>query len=142
MRPNCIYIGCFVDPQELAQKTAHLRQTPLSRTIDEPHITFAFRPKQIEDALFGETVDITLVGYGNDGENEGFSVELSTENPHVEAMFREIDTPHITIAVSETGKPVNTRNLEFSSIGPICLKGTFGGYLSNGKVQLQPFQKQ
>lgn len=49
-------------------------------------------------------------------------------------MIDQIEVPHITIAVSSEGKPVNTKNLNFEDINPIEMEGKYGGYDRWGKV--------
>jgi hypothetical protein len=138
MRSTYIYIGCFVDRETLLQAVDPIRETPLSCTIEAPHVTFAFRPKWVDRSLFGSSIELALVGYGNDGENEGVLVELLQASPEVRTLFDQIPVPHITLAVSETGKPVDTKDLLFHPISPVVITGTFGGYLPNGTVQLSP----
>jgi hypothetical protein len=138
MKGSYIYIGCFLDREALLQAVAPIRQSPLVRTIGAPHVTFAFRPKWVDRALFGSQMKLALVGYGNDGANEGVLVELRQADSAVKDLFDLIPVPHITLAVSETGKPVDTKNLCFTPIQPIVLTGTYGGYLPNGRVQLTP----
>ena len=65
------YIGCFVSPEELMEKLSGIREDGLENTIKTPHVTFAYRPEAVDRNLFGEKVGITIIGYGNDGTNEG-----------------------------------------------------------------------
>ena len=53
------------------------------------------------------------------------------ESDELRELFNAIPIPHITLSVSEEGKPVNTANLEFHSIGnPATVTGIFGGFLN------------
>ena len=130
------YIGCFVSPEELMEKLSGIREDGLENTIKTPHVTFAYRPEAVDRNLFGEKVGITIIGYGNDGTNEGVLTTLHTHNPALREMMEKIQVPHITIAVGEGGKPVNTRYLSFPPVTPVELEGTFGAYLGDGTVLL------
>lgn len=111
-----------------------IRITPLKNDIQNPHITFAYKPKEVDQSLFGTLIQIKIVGYGNDGDNEGLKVQLSSSNPQMQYMINKLEMPHITIAVSNKGKPVNTKRLIFEEIEPIELTGKYGGYAKWGEV--------
>lgn len=121
-----VYTGCFVSQEELLRAADVPSAERLENLIPQPHVTFQYRPGAVDTSLFGKRVGIRAVGYGNDGTNEGLQVELSSEDPVLRRMIADIPTPHITISVSGTGKPVNTRHLTFQPIKPVELKGTFG----------------
>lgn len=129
-----IYIGWFVDFQELHGVIDSIRINPLDCDIEFPHITAKFSPEEVEISAFGKRIDVIANGYGNDGENEGILVSIETEDKKMKELFDNIQTPHITIAVSESGRPVNTKNLVFSEIAPIRFTATFGGYNDKGEV--------
>lgn len=128
------YVGCFLEFEEFQSAIKCIRKNPLENNIEEPHVTFSYRPKEVIQSLFGERIHITMVGYGNDGQNEGIRVRLEADNPVIHDMINQIEVPHITIAVSGDGKPVNTKNLDFEDIDPIKMKGKYGGYTKWGKV--------
>jgi len=129
-----IYVGCFVKFEDFQSIIRGIRKNPLENDIQDPHITFEYKPKEVIQSLFGERIQITIVGYGNDGLNEGLKVHLRADNPAVQGMIDQIETPHITIAVSSDGKPVNTKNISFEDINPIEMEGKYGGYAKWGKV--------
>lgn len=129
-----IYVGCFIRLRDFQNAIKEIRTTPLENDIQDPHITFAYKPIEVDQSLFGTPIQIIIVGYGNDGENEGLKVQLSSSEPRMQKMIDELDTPHITIAVSNEGKPVNTKRLTFEGIQPIELTGKYGGYAKWGKV--------
>ena len=116
-----IYVGCFIRLHDFQNAIKEIRTTPLENDIQDPHITFAYKPKEVDQSLFGTPIQIKIVGYGNDGENEGLKVHLSSSEPRLQNMIDELETPHITIAVSNEGKPVNTKRLIFEEIEPIKL---------------------
>lgn len=128
------YLGCFLEYCDFQEAVRSLRDNPLERNIPAPHVTFAYKPQEADESLFGKIVRITVVGYGNNGENEGVKVELSASDPVLQGMIEKLEVPHITIAVSAEGEPVNTRYLEFRAIEPFELLGRYGGYTKKGTV--------
>ena len=134
------YIGCFLDYDALHAAIAQLPGTRLSRIIEHPHVTFAYRPDTVDTALFGEAVTLCVTGYGNDEKNEGLRVSIQTENEQLRAMAEAIAVPHITLSVSETGEPVDTAKLTFSPVEPFCLTATFGGYRQDAAVDINSKQ--
>ncbi len=131
------YVGCFIKMNVFQNAIKGVRSTPLENDIQYPHITFAYKPREVDQSLFGTHIKVRIVGYGNDGENEGLKVQLSSSEPRMQNMIDELETPHITIAVSNEGKPVNTKRLNFEEIEPIVLFGKYGGYTKWGKVIVQ-----
>ena len=129
------YIGCFIPRDTILSVIEGIDRSPLAKPIDDTHVTFAYMPIQVDESLFGESVRIRIKGYGNDGENEGLLVELSTDNSSLNKMIEQIPTPHITLSVSETGKAVNTRFIEFHDIEPVECVGTFSGCFFNGSIK-------
>lgn len=129
-----VYVGCFVRFENFQSAIRHIRKNPLENDIQDPHITFAYKPKEVVQSLFGEKIHIIIVGYGNDGLNEGLKVQLRADNPAIQSMIDQIEVPHITIAVSSEGKPVHTKNLDFENINPIEMEGKYGGYARWGHV--------
>lgn len=117
-----IYEGIFID-----NFYDNISPT-LERSIDRPHITTAFKPKQFHTEWIGEEVEIICTGYGIDKDNEGFSVNLKARNPALQQIIDAIEKPHITISVSKIGKPVNTKQLTFKQINQIKFIGHFNIY--------------
>ena len=128
------YIGCFFSPKYFHERIKGIRADALENDIKAPHITFKYQPEEVNKSLFGRLLHVTIVGYGNNGVNEGLKVTVSSQDPELQAMIDQIEVPHITIAISDNGKPVNTRYLVFHEIEPISIIGRFGGYNKNGKV--------
>lgn len=123
------YVGCFFDYEELIEKVASLRKSPLECPKKKPHVTFEYGPSSVDTTLFGEEIMVTIVGYGNDGENEGVLVTISSENDRIVDMVSKIPVPHITLAVSPEGKAVNTKFLQFAPVDPICIVGHYDGHI-------------
>lgn len=134
MNQKYVYVGCFIPYKLLQEKIHEIDCVHLERMIKDPHITFVYKPTEVDEKLFGEKIKIIITGYGNDGKNEGVKVRLESDNPQIDEMIRKIEVPHITLSVSRTGKPVATRYLSFSPIEEITLTGTYGGYDVNGNV--------
>jgi len=122
------YVGCFFDYEELKELAESVRKSPLELEKTTPHVTFEYRPEAVDESLFGTEITVTAIGYGNDGENEGLKVTLTSNNATINEMIKRIPVPHITLAVSENGKAVNTRYLDFTNIQPFTIKGHYGGY--------------
>ena len=108
----------------------------LERQITCQHVTHMFRPKpeRVNPAFFGKLVFIKVIGYANDGDNQGYLVSLETSDEDLKKELDAIKVPHITISVSKNGKPVNTGKLNFTPIDGELLVGTYGGYYSDGMV--------
>lgn len=126
---NYEYVGCFLDYAELSEKVKDLRQNPLQNEKYKPHVTFEYKPISVNKELLGQKIFVTIIGYGNNGENEGLQVSLSCDNELLNSMIQNIDRPHITLAVSSSGKPVNTKFLDFYPIEPIHIVGVYGGHI-------------
>lgn len=127
------YIGIFFNYEELHNKIKMIGNR-LERTIANPHVTFMYKPDTADESLFGEKVKVRIIAYGNNGDNEGFKVELFTSNEQLQKMINNIPVPHITISISDTGKPVNTRFIDFAPLdNSIEIEGKFGGFV-DGKV--------
>ena len=90
------------------------------------HITMSTTPKK---ELYGKTVQIKVIAYGSDGQNNGFQVELPIELQNIyqnkEENGTEI-TPHITTSMSLGASAKNTKNLEFKKIDyPFFIEATY-----------------
>ena len=122
-----LYIGCFLDFQELHRLLKSYDRQVLYRTITHPHITFSYRPEEIPWELFGTPMTIRCVGYACDGENEALQVEFEDLSPDLRKLADRIAVPHITLSVSANGRSVNSGKLHFQPIEPFVIKGFFGG---------------
>lgn len=126
---NFEYVGCFFNYNELFTKVEKIRKNPLKNTKTKPHITFKYSPIDVFPELFGEKIEVQIIGYGNDGNNEGLKVIATSKNTILTQMINNIDVPHITLAVSDSGLAVNTKNLNFESIEPIKIMGEYNGHI-------------
>ena len=91
-------------------------------------------PQNANESLFGQTAEITLTGYANNGKNEGFQVEVSSECDELNAMASKVRVPHITISICKDGAAVDTGSLKFEPIDPIKISGVFGGFTNRKDV--------
>lgn len=126
-----IYTGAFVDSKDLERKLEEygVERTKLWRQIQDTHVTFQFRPKEVDETLFGLPVDIRVIGYGVNPQNEGLLVEVTCANETVQKLCDQVEVPHITLSVSEDGKPVNTRYVDFVPIKtPFTVRGVYDAF--------------
>lgn len=107
-------------------------------TPPEYHVTTAFQPEEKHTSLYGTKVTVHITGYtsgtvyrddgAGESSNEGFLVELSTDNEEMQALIDSYDkVMHITGSYSAEG--YYTEYLDWSKAAPmdITLTGTFGG---------------
>ena len=126
-----IYTGAFVDSKELERmlEKCGVERTRLWRQIENTHVTFQFRPKEADETLFGLPVDIRVIGYGVNSQNEGLLVEVTCADKTVQKLYDQVEVPHITLSVSEDGKSVNTRYIDFVSIKtPFTIRGVYDAF--------------
>lgn len=120
---NVNYTAAFVSERNMRQLQymAAKHGQRLAKTPTRPHITLAYRPaeSQIHEELFGKKIVCRLVGYGNDGLNEGFYVAFDGGDKRLVGLFNSIKTPHITMSFAEESKPVNTGTLDFKPLATV-----------------------
>ena len=121
------YIGCFFDLRELEARLASFPRQPLEKPIDQPHVTFVYRPREVPWEAFGQRIPVEIVGYGRDEENEALAVRFPALPESLQILADAIPVPHITLSVSRNGKPVNSSRLRFSPVTPFVIEGVFGG---------------
>lgn len=138
---GCVYVGYFIEPEQFEELLGRLDEQGLGdghlhRMISCPHVTMEYMPRDAHGELFGKTRTMTVVGYGNDGRNEGVMVELGTTGDDELARLGEsVPMPHVTLSVSRDGRPVDTGGLEFSPLDePFELEGRFGGFTTDRRV--------
>lgn len=105
------YVGIFVE---------HM-QGELSKDIPNQHITLAYKPnEEVFNELLrhlGEEYQISIIGYGNDGKNEGLLVEIPENIPYYGA-----EQKHITLSINTTSSAVKTGFIKFDKEMPDALK--------------------
>lgn len=135
-----IYTGVFFDLSEVINRfNCNIGAAKLSNIIENPHVTFTFKPKEVNPKLFGKEVVFRVIGYACDGKNQGLQVEYARMSEKLLPEYNTIQNPHITISVSEDGKPVDTGKLKFEPIeNPFYIAGTYGTYTSEGVCTKNP----
>lgn len=101
----------------------------LSCLVDNPHITFGYKVEPHQDILWNQIYFIEITGYGNDGVNEGYCVEIPD---CIGQHYFGAETPHITLSVSEDGSPVNTAFIEFDPLEESIVIPMKFGYFYRG----------
>ena len=134
------YEAIFLDKDEVlkAFKQAAPDYPKNALTPPEFHVTTAFKPEEKHTSLYGTKVTVHITGYtsgtvrrddgAGESSNEGFLVELSTDNEEMQALLDSYDKVwHITGSYSAEG--YYTEFLDWSKMTPmdITLTGTFGG---------------
>ena len=126
---NIIYVGIFFAKEEMEKIKKKNCGTPLENDITNKHVTIAFKPTEFDTSLFGEIVEVVVVGYGNNGKNEGVKVEIKSDNK----ILKSVNVPHITLSVGNGGKPVDTGKLLFEDVSDkVTLKGKIGYFSPEG----------
>lgn len=128
------YIALFVSRHELDARLRGLGYERLAKPIEHTHMTLAYRPDEVDTALFGEQAELEALGYGRDENNEGLLVRLASASERVRALADGVKTPHITLSVSGDGRPVDTARLDFGPITPFTLHAVFAGWHRDGFV--------
>ncbi|MFW6027133.1 MAG: hypothetical protein ACOCRX_12430 [Candidatus Woesearchaeota archaeon] len=98
---------------------------------DNFHCTIAMSPKDeyLKNINLGNNYDVNIQGRGYDDENEGFKILIPEE---IEKIYKNKNTPHITLGTSENGKPFNTGKLDFNQDEKGNLTGKLGVYTDFG----------
>ena len=72
-----------------------------------------------------------MVGEGSTDDNQGFEIEVPNE---LKEYYKGAYIPHITMSVSKTGKPVNTKDIDFKKIKPFEVTGKIGYFTDRGTI--------
>jgi predicted SPOUT superfamily RNA methylase MTH1 len=112
--------GLFLtkESEELLRDQAESLGIKLSKWVNDTHITF--NSGELKD-IPEKKAKVTVVGYGSDGKNSGFKVEIPKE---LEKYYEGADTKHVTISLSQSGKAVDTKDLSFIPLKPFVVSGT------------------
>jgi len=141
------YEGLFFENDSLT--LIHSLDTEkLEKANDEIHCTFRYHQNndEIFNEIVGQTFDIYLIAYGNDGMNSGFLVSLPDElKPYYinyEDDRKTLRTPHITASLSKKSIQSNTKDLDFKLFSePIKIKGRFGFCIKDNRGKYISFDK-
>lgn len=99
----------------------------LENRIDMPHITVYYKPSEPHTIYYGQKGRFELYEYGCDDNNEGYKVRcVGCDSILVPHILKEVDVPHVTISVSNNGRPKDTKNLNFVACEPYVYEAIFG----------------
>ena len=141
------YEGIFFEGESAdIIRSLDIKELPI--TNDLFHCTFKYRPRddEIFDEIVGMEIEVLIIGYGNDGHNSGFAVQLPNDITKYYINYDEKDNklkiPHITASLAKGAKAVNTKNLTFVPLKkPIKIKGRFGYWIIEGNRQYVSYDK-
>jgi hypothetical protein len=116
-----LYWGIFFDESQFNNLP---RKGILGNEVSDKHVTCGFKkgfPLRHRD---GDQVQVRVIGYGSDGVNEGYLVEIL--DPEVNTHYQGAEQKHITLSLGPSGKAVKTAELSFD---PLML-----GYILTGSI--------
>ena len=130
------YQGIFFD-EATSKRIISIQPSPLAEPVSDMHVTFRFGELEMyPKELMNKNIELKVVGYGCNGKNSGFEVELPED---IEAKYYKGNRPiHVTVSIGtvngERGKPVDTAKLKFLPLRrPITIKGKFGYFVFGGE---------
>ena len=143
------YEGLFFEDKEALDIIFKLEKTHLPIIHDKIHCTFKYNPKddEIFDDIVGNTYEIKLIGYGCDGKNSGFEIELPEELlkyyiNYAEEDPNKLEGPHITTSLARGTKAMNTKKLNFIPLDKTyTIKGKFGYWIEDGINEYVSYEK-
>lgn len=130
------YLGLFLDTEGVEDLWEPLTGVKLLPVVHCHHITMKFNPteEEVEKFPLGVKVSVVVRAYVHDDDNQVLIVLA------VPGFNCDNDIPHITVAVSETGKPAKSNEL-FERKAPtsiydgLYLPATAGHSKSNGQLR-------
>ncbi len=130
------YEALFFD-EEMLKIIYSLETNHLEIVNDIVHCTFRYHPEKNEifNEIVGKTFDIYLIGYGCDGENSGFLIEIPKELKKYYINYEDetkekLRIPHITTSSSKNSTFRNTKNLNFKPLNKkVKITGKFGFWI-------------
>lgn len=123
--------GIFLE-KEIEQQLIALQKRGLDNNIENMHITFKFGDiEKYPEKFIEREFEFKVTGYGSDGKNSGFSVELPEE---LRRYYKSSSIPHITVSIGEVdgvkGKLVDTAKLDFRPLDKyVKIKGKLGYFI-------------
>ncbi len=130
--PQYVYEGIFVEEEQLYSKLKGIiPNNRLEHVVKALHVTCHYRPKISHQEFYGSKVRLKILGYGNNGLNEGIRVEIDSQNPQFKSKN---EVPHITLSYADTSSPKATIGVEFTDIEEVTITGVFGGYMEDGTI--------
>ena len=146
---KAVYEAVSLDNAQISDLFAQARgsNAALAKVPSDYHITTAFQPETAHPEWYGQTVNVHVTTYAmqevkmEDGtltENEGFKVELTSENEQLNSYLASLNK-NFHITGSSKDAPRWTENIDFSQGQPFEANatGTFGAYMTDQTVKLQ-----
>ncbi len=142
------YEGIFFD--SATEEFIHSLENPKLPVInDEIHCTFKYHPlsEEIFDELVGKEIEVLIVGYGNDGQNSGFEIQLPNDIMPYYINYDEdhpgkLQKPHITASLGIGAKASKTKDLKFKKLDvSYKVNGTFGYWIKNDNEEYKSFER-
>lgn len=107
-----LYWGLFFDEVQFESETySKVRSKVLENEVKDKHVTCGFKKGFPLKHREGDQVKVHVIGYGSDGMNEGFLVEILDDE--VNSHYKGADQKHITLSLDPCGRAVDTANLKF-----------------------------
>ena len=140
-----VYEAVFVNNEQIVFLFNEVRgEAPYPKVPSDYHVTTSFLPEEDERELYGKEVTVHITGYkagdvtsddGGTTRNEGFKVELASDDPDVTA-YLESHVANFHITGSFTDQAKYTGYLDFSDAEPLeySVTGTLGAYMNSGKL--------
>lgn len=144
------YEGVFLSTEEVTEAfRSASHEFPRYPVVPEPfHITTEYMPETTHENLYGTEVTVHITGYkhgtsidetdGSTSKNEGFKVEVTSEDPEMQKLIDSIDKNwHITGSYTTAAR--YTKYMDFSDADPVdfTITGTFGWCDSEDKLVLE-----
>ena len=142
------YEGIFFEA-DIVDFIHSLEKNHLPIVNDEIHCTFKYHPEEDEifDEMVGKEIEVIIIGYGCDGNNSGFEIQLPDNIKEYYINYEEnepgkLTTPHITASLAVGAKASNTKNLKFEKLSnPCVVKGRFGYWIKEDDNEYLSFEK-
>ena len=134
-----LYQAIFFDKNNI-ERLVNMQGEKLENVQELMHCTFGFCPSEEQinkfSQILGRIITLKVIGYGSDGKNSGFEVELSPELEEVYANATRKGNkirPHITVSMAAGAKAKDTATLQFSPLEePFEIVG-IAGYIEQDK---------
>lgn len=133
-----LYVGCFLSEGDLSRLLRHVGGSRLECLAEHAHVTFDFLPDSAVESSFGKLLYFDVVGYANDGLNEGVSVVLVSTPEELAPIAQRRDRHHITLSLASGARAADTAHLAFAPVSPLRISATYGGCTPKGEVVLLP----
>lgn len=142
------YEGIFFEG-DIVEFIHSLEEVHLPVINDEIHCTFKYHPSEDEifDELVGREIEVLIVGYGCDGKNSGFEIQLPNEIASYYINYEGdgsgiLKIPHITASLAQGAKASNTKSLDFKKLpNPVVVKGRFGYWIKEDDKEYLSYER-